>query len=166
MRRARGRRFGAPFAVFHTILSCAVGAACGFSFWACAGPTAQTTVRSSPWPQLSARLVKVGGGEGDAAVIVGVEHYKFLAPVAGATDNAIDWETYFTEMRGIPRDRVQRLTGDDATDYGIERAVKAAAKAVQPGGKLWFVFIGHGAPTKRETTACSSPWTPNRPWRG
>jgi hypothetical protein len=153
MRRARGRRFGAPFAVFHTILSCAVGAA-------------QTTVRSSPWPQLSARLVKVGGGEGDAAVIVGVEHYKFLAPVAGATDNAIDWETYFTEMRGIPRDRVQRLTGDDATDYGIERAVKAAAKAVQPGGKLWFVFIGHGAPTKRETTACSSPWTPNRPWRG
>ncbi len=89
-----------------------------------------------------------GGGGKDAAVVVGVESYAFVAPVPGARRAAEDWQAYLTETLGAPEDRVTLLRDDEATLEAMRRALAGQAAKVEPGGTLWFVFIGHGAPSK------------------
>ena len=73
--------------------------------------------------------------------------YAFLPEVTGARQNADDWYRYFCEGPLDPphRPAVQLLNDQQATLEGMTSAATAAASAVKPGGKLWFVFIGHGA---------------------
>lgn len=47
--------------------------------------------RSQDWPDLSQPAPAVGGGEHDAAVVVGIEDYAFVGPVPGAESNAKLW---------------------------------------------------------------------------
>lgn len=99
------------------------------------------------WPELSTPASVVGGGEHDAAVVVGVEGYAFVAPVPGAESNAKLWHQYLTETRGLPPQNVKLLTGVDATREEILDAAAQAASRAGAKGTLWFVFIGHGAPS-------------------
>jgi hypothetical protein len=99
------------------------------------------------WPDVAAPAAVAADGAKDAAVIVGIDEYAFVAHVPGATRNAADWLTFLTESRKIPIDRVQLLRDVQGTREGILKAASQAAKQVQPGGTLWFVFIGHGAPS-------------------
>lgn len=99
------------------------------------------------WPDLSSPAPAVGGGKRDAAVVVGVEGYAFVAPVPGAESNAKLWHQYLTETRGIPPQNVKLLTGVDATREEILEAARSAAERAGPEGTLWFVFVGHGAPS-------------------
>jgi hypothetical protein len=113
-------------------------------------PTAsasKSTTKAS-WPDLAASMEKIGGGQDDAAIIVGVEDYAFVADVPGATKNAKDWYRYFTRVRGTSPGNVKLLLGNQATDVGMKSAMKEAAGLVRKGGTLWFVFIGHGAPSE------------------
>jgi len=89
-----------------------------------------------------------GGGGHDAAVVVGVEHYAHLPAVAGARLNSGDWFRYLTKVRDIPARRVVLLEDSDATPGKIKAALADAAANVGKEGTLWFVFVGHGAPTK------------------
>jgi len=98
------------------------------------------------WPDLGSTAAVAPEGSKDAAVIVGIDEYAFVAHVPGATRNAGDWVTYLTESRHVPIDHVQLLRNVQGTREGILKAASQAAKQVQPGGTLWFVFIGHGAP--------------------
>ncbi|MBI5881531.1 MAG: caspase family protein [Elusimicrobia bacterium] len=100
------------------------------------------------WPDLSSPSVEQGGGGNDTAVVVGIERYPFVAPVPGAAQNADDWHLYLTKTRGIPASQVKLLRDSEATLEDIREAASWAASAVKPGGTLWFVFIGHGAPHK------------------
>jgi hypothetical protein len=101
------------------------------------------------WPDLSKPPPKeIGGGERDAAVIVGVTRYAHVAEVAGASANATDWYSYLVKTRGVPLDRVSLLLDEDATVEEMQHAVKEAAKRVKKKGTLWFVFVGHGAPAR------------------
>src|SRR5262245_48367620 len=106
--------------------------------------------RELDWPALGGDEVKrVGGGEQDVVVIVALQKYAELPEVAGARDSANDWYDYFTRGLGVPRERVTLLS--KATAARMEVAVKAAAKQAKSGsGRLWFVFIGHGAPFQHE----------------
>lgn len=89
----------------------------------------------------------MGGGENDAAVVVGVEKYFAVPGVPGAEANAKAWYDYFTKTRGLDPGRVRLRLGNDATrEEMLEAARKYAGKA-GPDGTLWFVFIGHGAPS-------------------
>ncbi|MEL6348391.1 MAG: SUMF1/EgtB/PvdO family nonheme iron enzyme [Myxococcota bacterium] len=99
------------------------------------------------WPDLSAPPV-VGGGDRDAGVIVAIEDYSLVGDIPGARDNGLDWYSYLTEGRGISARRVKLLINQQAVREEIVAAVSAAAEQVQPGGTLWFVFIGHGAPSE------------------
>ena len=99
------------------------------------------------WPDLS-EPPRVGGGSKDAAVIVAIEDYNSVGDIPGAKANGLDWYSYLTDGRGIAASRVQLLTDSDATKEGIETAVAEATRAVKSGGTLWFVFIGHGAPSR------------------
>ncbi|MFA6315857.1 MAG: hypothetical protein WC943_00405 [Elusimicrobiota bacterium] len=100
------------------------------------------------WPDLSAPARPVGGGAGDAAVIVGIEDYAFVPDVPGAEANAKAWFDYLTATRGTPPQNIRLLTGMDATRDEILDAVHAAAAKAGPSAALWFVFVGHGAPAK------------------
>lgn len=101
---------------------------------------------SEIWPDLSKPTASVGSGEGDAGVVVGIEGYGFVAPVPGAESNAKDWYDHLTRARGASPGNVKLLLGVDATREEILEAAQTAAAKAAPGGTLWFVFIGHGAP--------------------
>lgn len=101
-----------------------------------------------PWPDLSRPAPRIGGGEDDAAVVVGIEKYAYVAPIAGADENATAWYQYLVRTRGVPVERVSLLLDNDATREDIQWAVDEAARQVTDGGTLWFVFIGHGAPSR------------------
>jgi hypothetical protein len=101
-----------------------------------------------PWPDLSSAPKAIGGGEHDAAVIVGVENYAFVEHVPGAKQNADDWQSYLTGTLKVPADRVVLLLDNEADVEDIRSAAAEKAAQVEPGGTLWFVFIGHGAPSK------------------
>ena len=102
------------------------------------------------WPELDTQMTPMGGGENDAAVVVGIEDYAFVADIPGAARNAKDWYRYFTHVRKTRPANVKLLLNTDATDDGIRAAVADASKRVGKGGTLWFVFVGHGAPAENQ----------------
>ena len=97
------------------------------------------------WPDLVKPAAATGGGAKDAAVVVGIDRYAFVARIPGATENAKAWYNWLRKTRKVPFTAV-KLLGDKASREDILAAAAEAAKAVKPGGTLWFVFIGHGAP--------------------
>ncbi len=99
------------------------------------------------WPNLSIPANRIGGGGRDAALIVGIENYAHVASIPGAEQNAIDWYRYLVKTRGIPTERVSLLLDEDATREEIRIAAEEAARLVGRRGQLWFIFIGHGAPS-------------------
>lgn len=100
------------------------------------------------WPELSSPPKSTGGGEKDAAVIVGAERYAFVEAVPGAKANADAWHAYLTGTLKVPAEKVALLRDDDATNDEIRQAAIDKAAHVERGGTLWFVFIGHGAPSR------------------
>ena len=99
------------------------------------------------WPDLSTPAPAVSGGDEDAAVVVGIENYFAVPEVPGAKANARAWYDYFARTRGVPASRIKLLTDADATSAEMLDAARFAASKAGPGGTLWFVFIGHGAPS-------------------
>jgi uncharacterized caspase-like protein len=68
--------------------------------------------------------------------------------VNGARQNANDWYRYLTVGLQIPTSRVTLLRDNEATVEKMRSFVDRVASSVGTGGTLWFVFIGHGAPSK------------------
>lgn len=101
---------------------------------------------AADWPDLTHPSPKTGGGEKDTAIIVGNEDYAFLPDVEGARANAEAWYLWFTKTRGVPAGRVRLLRDSEGTDVGIREALSSIKGQVEPGGTVWFVYIGHGAP--------------------
>ncbi len=100
------------------------------------------------WPDLSSPMPAQGGGENDAAVIVGVEKYLAVPGIPGAVQNASDWYAYLSRTRLVPPTNIHLLRDTLATREKMKKALTEAASEVKPGGTLWFVFIGHGAPAR------------------
>lgn len=100
------------------------------------------------WPDISRAAPRTGDGTRDAAVIVGIEKYLFVDHVPGARDNAGAWQAYLTETLKVPPEHVALLRDEEATTEDIRRYVAEKSAEVQPGGRFWFIFIGHGAPSK------------------
>ncbi len=82
----------------------------------------------------------------DAALVIGVDKYDALPRVEGAAENARDWEAYFLSSRMVPPQRVRMLTDQAATAESIRGAARMLSEQIEPGGTLFVVFIGHGAP--------------------
>ena len=103
------------------------------------------------WPDLMTPPARQGGGEKDAAVVVGVSDYAEVPDVPGASENAAAWVAWLVRARGVPFGRVKFLRDREATDLGLREAAKKAAGLVKPGGTLWFVddpfFVHEQIPT-------------------
>ena len=100
------------------------------------------------WPALNVDTAGAVDGSGDAAVVVGVQDYLFVADVDGASQNANDWYRYLYKGRRVPLGSITLLRNNEATREAMLGAAETAARRVKPGGVLWFVFIGHGAPSQ------------------
>ena len=111
-----------------------------------AGPALAQT-----WPDLTDDAGVQGGGENDAALIVGVTDYYNLPKIDGAAQNAEAWQQWLLRSRKVPSTRVELLTDKLATREKIEKNLEQLAQQVGPKGTLWFIFIGHGAPNKEGT---------------
>ncbi len=98
------------------------------------------------WPTLDVRSQVGSAGARDAALIIAVDRYVFLPRIAGAVDNANDWHRWLTETHGADLASVRLLRDHDATREEILDAAAEVARRGRPGGALWVVFIGHGAP--------------------
>ena len=102
---------------------------------------------AAQWPDLLEPAPYVGGGKKDAAVIMAVENYAFVAPVPGARSNANAWYDYLNKTRGVPNSKIFFNADSDVTAEDMKRFAGKAAEAVGEGGTLWYIFIGHGAPS-------------------
>lgn len=103
------------------------------------------SVGAAQYPSLRAPPSIDKPTSGDVAVVFAVEDYAFLPDVEGAVDNADAWENFFREGLGIEKTFVR--TDSDVTRGTMLDFAERAGKAVSADGRLWFVFIGHGAPT-------------------
>lgn len=104
------------------------------------------TAAAQSWPDLGTPAPGVGGGSRDAALVISIERYGNLPPIPGAESNGRAWYLHLTKARKVPVDRVKWLNNADAAKENIEDAADKVATWVKPGGTLWLVFIGHGAP--------------------
>ncbi|MBL8922757.1 MAG: SUMF1/EgtB/PvdO family nonheme iron enzyme [Myxococcaceae bacterium] len=100
------------------------------------------------WPSLAVPLAPQGGGEKDAALLVSLETYAFLPGIPGAKENAAAWFQHLVKTRGVPVTQVTWLQNTEAALESIRKELKATVAKVKPGGMLWVVFIGHGAPSE------------------
>lgn len=100
------------------------------------------------WPDLQVDAGMQGGGEADAALVVGVGGYYNLPPIPGAVDNATAWQQWLLRSRKVKPERVVLLADREATTEKITKNLAALAAEVGRGGTLWFIFIGHGAPSQ------------------
>lgn len=105
-----------------------------------------TSVAAEGWPELRTPPALEGGGENDAAVVVGIEDYAYVGKVAGAKSNALAWYAWLTTTLGLPAANAKLLLNENATNNAIRREVAEKLTRVKPGGSFWFIFIGHGAP--------------------
>jgi len=102
--------------------------------------------KAPTWPALTTPTSTLPLGRNDAAVVVAVERPRHLPRIEGAARNGADWRVWLTRDLGLSPGKVRLLVNADATREKILAAVEAAAAAVDVGGRVWFVFIGHGAP--------------------
>ncbi len=109
-------------------------------------PSPVKKVAPTSWPSLSTPLAAEGLGAQDAAVVVGIEDYLFVDDIAGAQQNVADWYAWLVKTRGVPLSHVRLLKDQHATREQMLAEAKWAAERVGPGGTLWFVYVGHGAP--------------------
>ena len=108
-----------------------------------AGPATAGT-----WPDLSTSPTGPVEGREDAALIVAIEDYPFVDDIPGAHANAAAWMAWLKQGRGVPLSRIQVLRDRDANARRIREALAATAGQAGPNGTVWFVFIGHGAPSR------------------
>lgn len=102
----------------------------------------------STYPALNTIAPLAKTGSGDVAIIVAVEEYMVLPHVGGATANGNDWEIFFEKSLELNTKNIHFLSNQRATRENLLRYAEIAAKSAQPGATVWFVFIGHGAPSK------------------
>jgi hypothetical protein len=99
---------------------------------------------STAWPPLSPPIPTKMIGSNDAALVIAIEDYMAAQDLPGAVSNGRDWALWLRQSRGVPVVKV--LENNEATKEQILNDAKGLAGQVKKGGRLWVVFIGHGAP--------------------
>jgi hypothetical protein len=97
------------------------------------------------WPSLDEPPEIEPSGTADVAVLVAIEDYVFMPDVTGARENLAEWETLLRDGLGV--ETVLTLVNEQGVrEQLIDIADRAVAEA-SPESTVWFVFIGHGAPS-------------------
>lgn len=140
------------------VVASAAAIACSSS----ARPTPAVPPRSAPaaappaaWPDVArdARVEKSGAR--DAALVVAVERRGTGPSLTGVRVSGEDWARFFPTVLGIPRERVTTLVDETATPSTIASALRTMAARVAPGGRLWFVALGHAVVGEADVAAAT-----------
>jgi TPR repeat protein len=97
-------------------------------------------------PSLDAPAARTTQASRDLAIVVAVQDYHNLSGVPGAVRMGMNWTVFFEEHLGLPEDRILFLKNNRVFPSRLERAIPKHLKKAHPKGRVWFVFIGHGAP--------------------
>ena len=98
------------------------------------------------WPTVSRPPLSSTDGAKDAALVIAIEDYFAAQDLPGAVANGRDWVTWLSEGRGVPL--VKPLFNETAAKEDMLTEAVRIAGQVKPGGRLWLVYIGHGAPSE------------------
>ncbi len=101
-------------------------------------------------PSIDQPVAQTDQGARDLAIVIAVEQYHNLTNVAGAEITGLDWKSFFSGHLGIEEDRILFLTNARAIPSIIERETEQHLEKAHEDGRVWFVFIGHGAPDPTE----------------
>ncbi|MBW1879829.1 MAG: caspase family protein [Deltaproteobacteria bacterium] len=112
--------------------------------WALVLASIAALAQGAGLPNLDTPLKTGAQAPADAAVVVGIEDYVFVADVPFAQRDARAFYDFLVYTRGIPGSRVRLFEGGVGREQIIEALGQAAAE-VGDGGTLWVYFAGHGA---------------------
>lgn len=108
-----------------------------------ASTTPDTERFDARFPAVDGRLIGAPWGADDGAVVIGLEDYAFVPDVPYARRDGDAFASFALYTRGIPPERVVRLSSGNADQ--IRAAVREVATDMGPGGTVWIYFSGHGA---------------------
>ena len=106
-------------------------------------------------------LRSANDGSRDWAVIIGIESYRDeLPPATFAENDARAFATLAHKTLGVPEDHIKLLVGNRAGRGDIASALEEwlPRNAVEPGGRVYIFFSGHGAPDIETGDAYLVPW--------
>jgi hypothetical protein len=95
-------------------------------------------------PSIDSPLKTGAHADSDAALIIGIEDYAFIADVPFASRDAKAFYDLAVYTLGVPAERV-RLLNNGAAKEQIEKAAADVGAMVKGGGTAWVYFAGHGA---------------------
>jgi hypothetical protein len=121
-----------------------------------AGPDAVAIPSVSASPQAAA-----------FAVVVGIEKYRDLPKPSGARADAEKFAAMLRTTLGLSSDHIRVAVDDRATRTDIEEQLAWLVANTPAGGRAYFFFSGHGAPSPTEGTPYLLPYdaTPKAPER-
>lgn len=124
--------------------------------WAPRRATTPATVATS-WPDVTREARAEKTGMLDGAVVVAVEGLAGPSHASGARITGQDWARFFPTVLGVPANRVTALFDRAATRPAILSAVQDVMTRLAPGGRLWFVAIGHVVAGEAEVANLATP---------
>lgn len=92
------------------------------------------------------------------ALIVGIERYRDVPSPTGARADAESFARVVRTTLGVPEANVKVALDDRATRSDIEKQLEWMQANVQPGGRVYFYFSGHGAPDASAGTPYLLPY--------
>ena len=92
------------------------------------------------------------------ALIVGIERYRDVPSPTGARQDAQRFAQLARQTLGIPESHVVLAIDDRASKGDIEKHLSWLKANVQPGGRIYFFFSGHGAPEPSSGTSYLLPY--------
>ncbi len=97
-------------------------------------------------PPIDRAAARTKQGARDLAIVIAVENYHNLSGIPGAVQTGMDWKVFFSEHLGLGEERVLFLKDNAAFPAKLKREIPEFLKKADKTGRVWFVFIGHGAP--------------------
>ena len=92
------------------------------------------------------------------ALVVGIERYRDVPSPTGARADAESFARVVRTTLGVPEANVKVALDDRATRSDIEKQLEWMQANVQPGGRVYFYFSGHGAPDASAGTPYLLPY--------
>jgi len=98
--------------------------------------------RDPTWPAIDSPHDTDASRPGDVAVVIGNERYDDLPDVPYAAADARLVADLLVATVGLPSSRVHTLY--DVSEEQILAALARGAAALEPGGRIWIYYAGHG----------------------
>jgi hypothetical protein len=101
----------------------------------------------------------VGAAQPQAyALVIGIEKYRDVPPPVGARGDAEKFARLARSSLGVPEENIRTAYDDRATRGDIEKQLRWLKANVEPGGRIYFYFAGHGAPDATNGTPYLLPY--------